>query len=136
MKLAEDEQKLTEYFFKGVGDVANMSTLTSRRLVVVYGNAEESYPLSKITAVRIIFNRSWVMLILGVIIGLAGLGNLGSSVIGGLVAIAVGGALAYFGWNGKTRLQISQMGGRKQYVVRGRDAALTEFMDAVNGRVT
>lgn len=65
MKFADDEVKASEYYFKGVEDVANMSVLTNRRLIVVYGNAEESYPLSKITAVRIVFNRSLWMQIVG-----------------------------------------------------------------------
>lgn len=42
MKFGEDEEKKDEYYFKGLGDVANMSILTNRRLAVVYRNAEES----------------------------------------------------------------------------------------------
>jgi len=42
MKLGDDEQKLAEYYFKDTGDVSNMSVLTNRKLVVIYGNAEES----------------------------------------------------------------------------------------------
>ena len=65
MKLGDDEQKLAEYYFKGAGDAGNMSTLTNRRLVVVYRNAEESYPLSKITAIRIIYEQIIGLMILG-----------------------------------------------------------------------
>jgi hypothetical protein len=136
MKLGEGEEKVAEYYFKGVNDVANMSVLTNRRLVVVYGNAEESYPLSKITGVKIIFNRSWWMLIVGVIIALIGLGTLGNSVGGGIVALAIGGGLGYLGWKGKTRMLINQMGGEKYYAVRGKDQKLIEFMDAVNSKLS
>ncbi len=135
MKLGEDEAKVTEYYFKGVGDASNMSVLTNRRLVIVYGNAEESYPLSKITAVRIVFNRSWLLLIVGGILALIGLGTLSQNAGGGLVGLAIGGGLGYLGWRGKTRLLISQMGGQKYYAVRGKDSKLTEFMDAVNSKL-
>ncbi len=136
MKIGEGEEKITEYYFKGLGDVANMSTLTNRRLVVVYGNAEESYPLSKIAAVKIIFNRRWAMLIIGVILALIGLGMLGQNVGGGLVSLAIGGGLAYLGWKGKTQLLINQMGGEKHYAVRGKDQKLIDFMDAVNSKLS
>lgn len=112
-----------------------MSVLTNRRLIVVYGNAEESYPLSKITAVKIIFKRSIAMLVIGVLIALGGLGALSSSVLAGLAMLLIGGAMAYFGWKGKTHLGITQMGGEKSYSVRGRDAALDEFMHAVNTKL-
>jgi hypothetical protein len=136
MKLGEGEEKIAEYYFKGVNDVANMSVLTNRRLVVVYGNAEESYPLSKIVAVKTIFNRSWGMLIVGAIIALIGLGMLGNNVGAGIVVLAIGGGLGYLGWKGKTALLINQMGGEKYYKVRGKDPKLIEFMDAVNSKLS
>lgn len=136
MKLGEDEQKTAEYYFKGVEDVANMSVLTNRRLVVVYGNAEESYPLSKITAVKTIFNRTWWMVIIGGIIALIGLSGLGNNVLGGLIGLAIGGGLGYLGWKGKTRLLIGQMGGEKSYAVRGKSQKLMEFMDSVNSKLS
>jgi len=40
MKLADDESKVAEYYFRTSGDVANVTFLTNRRIVVVYGNAE------------------------------------------------------------------------------------------------
>ena len=136
MKVGEGEEKIAEYYFKGVNDVANMSVLTNRRLVVVYGNAEESYPLSKIAAVKIMFNRSWAMLIIGVIIVLIGLAMLGDNVGAGIVALAIGGGLGYLGWKGKTQLLINQMGGEKYYKVRGKDQKLIEFMDSVNNKLS
>ncbi len=136
MKLAEDEEKLAEYYFKGAGDVANMSTLTSRRLVIVYRNAEESYPLSKITAVRIVYARSWGLIALGAFVVLIGLVLIGDSALGGLITLAIGGALVYVGWRGKTQLDIGQMAGHKLYTISGRDPKLIEFMDAVNGKLS
>jgi hypothetical protein len=136
MKLAEDEQKLSEHYFKNVGDTANMSILSNRRLIVVYGNAEESYPLSKITAVRIIYNRSWLMVVIGALIALAGLAASGKNAGAAVIGLAIGGALVYFGWKGKTQLDIGQMGGHKHYGVRGRDPKLNEFMEAVNARLS
>jgi hypothetical protein len=136
MKLGEGEEKVAEYYFKGVNDVGNMSVLTNRRLVVVYGNAEESYPISKIAAVKIIFNRSWWMLILGPFIAMSGLAMLGVTVGGGIVALVIGGGLGYLGWKGKTRMLINQMGGEKCYAVRGKDPKLIEFMDGVNSKLS
>jgi hypothetical protein len=136
MRIADGEQKLGEYYFKGVGDVANMSTVTDRRLVVTYGNAEESYPLSKITRVRMIYNRSWKMIIRGAVIALIGLSALSGSVMGGIVDVAIGGALIYFGWKGKTQLEIGQMGGHKMYPIRGQDPLLMESTHTVNSRLS
>ncbi|MDI6803847.1 MAG: hypothetical protein QME58_08375 [Bacteroidota bacterium] len=136
MKLGDDEQKVAEYFFKSAGDVSNMSILTNRRLVVIYGNAEESYPISKITAVKFIFNKSWAMIIIGAIIAFIGLAMLGSNAGAGLVALLIGAALAYFGWKGKTRLLINQMGGEKFYAVRGKDKALQDFIESVNSKLS
>ncbi len=135
MHVGEGEEKIDEYYFPGAfggTNVANLSVLTNRRLVVVYGNAEESYLLSKITAVRIIFNRSRWMLIVGALIGLA---SLGDNVLGGLIGLAIGGGLCYLGWKGKTHLVISHMGGEKHYPVRGKSQALIEFMNAVNSKL-
>ena len=136
MKLGDGEEKIAEYYLKGLNDVANMSILTNRRLIVVYGNAEESYPLSKIAALKIIFNHSWLMLIVGVIIALIGLVMLGDNVAAGIIAMAVGGGLGYLGWKGKTQLLINQMGGMKYYKVMGKDQKLIDFMDMVNSKLS
>lgn len=136
MKFADDEVKVKDYYFKGVGDVANWSVLTNRRLIVVYENAEDSYPLSKITAVRIVFNRSWWMLIVGGILALIGLRMLGQNVAGGLISLAIGGGLGYHGYKGRTSLLISQMGGNEYYAVGGKDQKLNDFMDAVNTKLS
>lgn len=136
MKLGEGEEKIAEYYFKGINDAANMSVLTNRRLVIVYGNAEESYPLSKIAAIKIIFNRSLGMLIVGIILAIIALSQLGQNAVGGLFFLGIGGGLGYLGWKGKTQLLINQMGGEKYYKIRGKDQKLIEFMDAVNSRLS
>jgi hypothetical protein len=135
MKLGDDEQKVGEYYFKDASDVANMSVLTNRRLVIVYANAEESYPLSKITAVKVIFNRNLKLLIAGGVIALVGLLMLGSNAGSGLVAIVIGAGLGYLGWIGKTVLEIGQMGGHKLYKVRGQSQSLRDFIEAVNSKL-
>ncbi|MBA4320749.1 MAG: hypothetical protein C0412_20350 [Flavobacterium sp.] len=148
MKLGEGEEKIAEYYFKGLNDVSNMSVLTNRRLVVVYGNAEENYPLSKIASVKIIFNRSWGMLIVGAPISLVGLVMLAESNFGGgivalainvvfaIVVLAIGGCMGYLGWKGSTQLFINQMGGKKHYRVRGKDQKLIGFMDSINNKLS
>ena len=66
MKLAEDEEPISTYYFKGATDSRNTSVLTNRRLVVIYKSVEESYPLSKITAVKVSFQRSILSIFLGI----------------------------------------------------------------------
>lgn len=136
MQLGEGEELIGEWYFKKGGDVANVSKLTNRRLVVIYGNAEESYPLSKITAVRIIFNRSWLMLIFGGILALFSLAGFGEGGLALFIALPIGAGLVYLGWIGKTRLTISMMGGEKEYIVRGKGSSLKECMEAVNSRLS
>jgi|SRR5882724_4033096 len=145
MKIGDGEDKIADYYFKGESDVSNMSVLTTRRLIVVYGNAEESYPLSKITAVKTIFNRSWLLVIVGLFIAvptaLAALGGIAriasepAPFFGTLLVAAIAGGVAYLGWKGKTRLLIKQMGGEKYYVVRGKDSRLIDFMESVNAKL-
>ncbi len=136
MKLADDESKVAEYYFRTSGDVANVTFLTNRRIVVVYGNAEESYPLSKITAIKTIYNRNWKLVIGGAILALIGLAVIGSSAVAGLVGVAAGAGLIYLGWLGKTNLLIGQMGGNKHYPVRGRaEQAMKDFIEAVNAKL-
>jgi len=132
LKLGEGEEKIAEYFFKGDNDVNNMSILTNRRLIVLYKNAEESFPLSKITAVRVIFKRSIITLILGNVMAIIGVFALPF----GIILIAIGAYLAYLGAKGKTQLLISQIGGEKYYRVKGKDKKLIEFMDAVNSKLS
>jgi len=133
--LLDGEQKIAEYYFKNEGDVANMTVLTDRRLVVIYGNAEESYPLSKITAVVVVFNRLWSRIILGLLLAFIGIYMLTQKNTIGLAVLAIGAILIYSGWKGKTRLVVRQMGGDKYYVVKGRDPKLMKFIDAINSRL-
>lgn len=70
MQLADDEQKVSEYFFKGA---KSTSVLTNKRLVIFYRNNEESYPLSKITSVKAGFARSIGMMVGGMLIAVVGL---------------------------------------------------------------
>lgn len=136
MKLSDDETKIAEYYFKGGADPSNVSILTNRRLIVMYKNAEESFPLSKITGVRILFKRSLALSIIGLIIALFGLGFLKDSAVVAILLLAIGGAMAYFGFKGKTYLLIQQMGGDKRYIVRGKDQDLVNFVDSINSKIS
>ncbi|GBD32118.1 hypothetical protein HRbin33_01082 [bacterium HR33] len=89
MKVHEDEQKITQCYFKQTGDVANVSLLINRRPDIVYGTAAKRYPLSKITAVRIIFNRSWLRGVLGGVRFLARLAVLSKSIPVRVVTLAI-----------------------------------------------
>lgn len=149
MQLGPDEQKLAEYYYKQRDGAPtpsflakffrrryiNISVLTNRRLIVAYGNAEESYPLSKITAIKFVFNRSWVAIVIGIIAAIAGITKIYDSISAGVILLIIGVILIYFGWRGKTQLFISQMGGNKYYKVVGRDQGLQSFIDAVNSRL-
>jgi hypothetical protein len=136
MKLSEGEQKVSEYFFRAHGDVGHMAVLTNKRLVIVWANAEESYPLSKITAVKHIFNRRMGALVAGVVFILIGFGVFGDSTGAGLFCLAIGAALAWWGWLGKTQLLISQMGGEKFYSLRGKAPRLMDFIESVNATMS
>jgi sulfite exporter TauE/SafE len=136
MKLADDENKVAEYFFRKSGDVANVTVLTNRRIVIVYGNAEESYPLSKITAVKTIYNRHWKLVILGAMLALIGVAVIRSSAVAGLLGVAAGAGLIYLGWLGRTNLLIGQMGGNKHYSVTGQaKQGMKDFIEVVNGKL-
>jgi hypothetical protein len=136
MKLGDDEQIVAKYYFKGTEDVSNMSILTNKRLVVIYRNAEESYPLSKITAVKVIYNRIVWEMVIGAFLALLGLLMIGSNAVAGLVCLAIGAVLFYLGLKGKTRLLIKHMGGDKYYAVTGKDKALQDFIEAVNSKLS
>lgn len=70
MKFADDEQSVTEYFFRGA---KSTSVLTNKRLVIFYKKNEESYPLSKITSVKVGFSRSIGMMISGALLAVIAL---------------------------------------------------------------
>lgn len=143
MRLGEGEVKEYEYCFKkrssggSTDDVSRMTTLTNRRLVVTWKNAEHSYPLSKITAIKLVFERNTKLLVGGVILGLIGVSNLRSSPAGSIVPSLIAAAIIYFWWKGRTRLQIGQMGGNEYYTVSGMDDKnLTNLIDLVNNKLS
>ena len=140
MKFGENEVKEYEYYFKtgffggGANDVSHMTTLTNRRLVVTWGNAEHSYPISKITAVKSLFNRNIKLMVVGMIVFFMG-GAIGDAV--GLIMIVFGVVIMCLGWKGNTSLQIGQMGGNEFYTVKGKaDKELTELIDVINSKLS
>ncbi len=136
MKLAAGEKKIGEFYLKRKNDVENMCILTDRRLLIMYKNAEESYPLSKITAVKLFFKRSWVLIIAGILFIISALGAFSNDNMAGTMLLVLGGGLAVLGWRGKTHLVISHMSGVNAYKVRGRGRNLYNFMEAVNSMLS
>ena len=136
MKLAAGEKKRGEFYLKRKNDVENMCILTDRRLLIMYKNAEESYPLSKITAVKLFFKRSWVLIIAGILFVISALGAFSNDNVAGTMLLVLGGGLAFLGWRGKTHLVISHMSGVNDYKVRGRGRNLYNFMEAVNSMLS
>ena len=86
MNLAEGESPVATYYFRGHTDQSNTSVLTNRRLVVIYKGLEESYPLSKITAVRVQYQRSLLLVFIGMIFAVI-------SIYGGVEMQFIGDAL-------------------------------------------
>lgn len=72
-KFGPNEESIAEYFFKKQGDFGNVSLVTNQRLIVTTKNHVETYPLTKINAVRIGFSRSLWTLILGIVTAAAAL---------------------------------------------------------------
>jgi hypothetical protein len=141
MKLADDEIIKAEYVFdniksKNYSDDSNKSILTNKRLIVIYNDAEENYPLSKITAVKIKTHSSPILLmvgiflLVGVFLALFGGSRLGSSEF--LIILILPTVLIYLGLRKKTGLIISQSGGEKKYLVKAGDKKLQDFIDTVN----
>jgi len=136
MKLAGDEEKIAQYYFdnKRVDDCT--AILTNRRLIIVYRSEEQSYPLSKITAVKVVEENSGGMLVAGIAMVITGLLLIQNNPLGALVLVAIGAGLVYLAWKGKTRLVISHMGGQQDYTVSGQDdPKLKKFINAVNGKL-
>jgi len=154
MKLSDGEKQISKYFFKGLPeDHNNMSILTDRRLIVIYRNGEESYPLTKITSVKYYEYYEWWKLILGGIISIWGIILLlgvvaqiftkvesGVSVIFIMIAEIIFAYIVGYllliksGLRKKTKLIIGQMGGTKKYTVK-KSEALTDFIDEINKKL-
>jgi len=55
--------------------------------------------------------------------------------VAALACVIGGGALAAFGWLGRTTLQVSLPGAERLYAVRGRDTLLLDFAEALSERL-
>lgn len=135
IKLGNDEERLNEYYHMGSADTSMRTTLlTTKRLIITSKNMEESYPLSKVTAIKIGYKRHWGMLVTGAITFTIGL--ILPSVFFRFLLLVAGSLLMYYGWVGKTKVVINQMGGEQSYSIQGRDEELLEFMDAVKQKMS
>ncbi len=163
MKLADNEKQISQFFFKGLpGDSNNMSIITDRRLIVVYKNGEESYPLTKITAVKYYeFYPLWKIILGGLLLLVSIL----------LLSLPFRNALMYYSGNAyyvlnylfhyfmhpisilvllvffasiwllisgfknkTTKLVIGQMGGTQKYTVK-KSEALLDFIEEINKKL-
>ena len=140
MKLAYDETTKAEYLFRAIknkeyGEDSNKNILTNKRLIIIYNDAEESYPLSKITAVKIKTFKNLKLFFIGIGLFLVLLSMLAGGKLGGkelLVLLIPSVILIILGLRKKTGLIINQMGGEKKYLVRKVDESLKKFIDSVN----
>ncbi len=67
MHLADDERVLSETAF-GIGPLGGVVTLTSKRIVLLARDSEESIPLRAVTSVRAAFMRDWPGTVWGLIL--------------------------------------------------------------------
>lgn len=148
MKLADNEKIVAEYYFnnlssKGHTDASNKSILTTKRLIVLYNNTEENYPLSKITAVKIKQHYNPLLFIIGFALLVLLFGSIafgGGGGLGGaefLIILIPPMVLIVLGLKKRTSLIISQMGGEKKYLVKNKKGDnLADFIDGVNHSLT
>ncbi|MEO0151721.1 MAG: hypothetical protein ABIL49_03150 [candidate division WOR-3 bacterium] len=134
MRLTEGEEKIAEYHFKKGGKIL---ILTNKRLVVIYKNSEESYPLNKIISVKISQYRFWIWSVIGLAMIILGFFSLPSdfSIIG-LILIISGILLVFFGLQKKLLVVITHQGGQKKFEGGSKDKELIDFIDAVNSKLS
>lgn len=118
----------------------NLVVLTNKRLVVSKEKEEESYPLSKITGVKVLQVKRGLVRNVGRVLCGLGFGfalvlnsNGGIIEIGLSVLMGIVGLLMIF-LKDRTRLHILQMGGEKSYDVLS-DPKLFAFIEMVNQRL-
>lgn len=135
MNLVDGESKISELMFSNSG-IGHMATLTNRRLIVTWKNAEESYPLSKISGVKLHFQRQLGAIVGGVVLGIIGFAILINGSLWGVAVGFVGALMIYGGWIGETQFVITQPGGSKAYKLAGRKPDFEAFVHAINGTLS
>ena len=128
MKLAVGEQIVREERF---GDA--ICTLTNKRLIVSNKSGEDSNQLDRIQTVKASYGKGIMkMLFGGIFIVLSGSSAL---VHGGFFAWAgllLGFYLAYAGWTGTTKLEVTP---GKNYTAAGQVNAIADLVDEVNANI-
>lgn len=162
MRLGPNEQIIQRYYFNGAAK-GDCGVLTNQRLEMTFGANVDSYPLSKITAIKTskgklgtaaiyglafawfslwLYNRydpdallqaEFLPWMIGALAAVLTVMAISSLVIILFVLIAV--------WKGKTEFVIRGVGpktpfGPKHYWVDGRNGGLYDFMEAVNSRLS
>lgn len=135
MNLVDGESKISELMLSNSG-IGHMATLTNRRLIVTWKNAEESYPLSKISGVKLHFQRQIGVVVGGMLVGIIGFTILVSGSLWGVAVGLVGALMVYVGWTGETQFVITQPGGSKAYKLPGRKPDFEAFVHAINGTLS
>jgi hypothetical protein len=136
MKLSINEEFISDYKFNESGSQTNQIVLTDKRLVIIYGNSEESFPLSKITAVKVAYKQWKILLYIGLVFFVL-LGVLMGSgrMLGGmeiLIVSIVPIIMIIVGLRKSTLFSINHMGGEKTYKVKKYDDKLDQFIEKVN----
>lgn len=140
--LAEDENILSEVAFTTSENKSNQFILTNKRLIILWKNAQENFPLSKITSIGIYREKNWSAILNGLILMLASSAMwkfdhssilLAGSAVGMMLASII---LFIAGVIGTSSVMISYIGGSKKYDVEGANKNLMTFMDLLNHRLS
>lgn len=114
--------------------------ITNKRLIIalnVYGKeTEDSLAVSKITKVAVTYAPGYVMMGIGGAIALGALAQVLTEPFMLVVAL-VGAGAAFWGYLGRTTIEIIQQSGgdRRKYVTTGNDTALRQFASKVNSNL-
>jgi len=156
LELGPGEKIVAKYFFPGSSALGKEAVLTSKRLVLITGSKRETYPLNRISAVRVETGRNWISFV--ALAACAGVGMAVPLVVGfvsqtipasatvavaeiltvGYIFAVVGAASgiaclwgAWLAYRGYTRLAVDLESGTKTYEVQNLHPELLVFVTQV-----
>lgn len=141
MSLNKRDDIIDVFYFRGEKYNNYVGTLTTNRLIIKYKNTEESFPLNKITSIKINYSKGYYLLIAGIInvLGIIYLILIKSDLTNMMVNIfflIIGFVSILLGYWGNTKFYIGQANGNRTYSVIGKNDKLFEFKEKVNSMIS
>lgn len=136
----ENEDITDVFYFRGDKNKNYIGTLTKNRLIIKIKNTEESFPLNKITSIKINYSKRYYFIVSGIILvfGMIWLTVYKfnqTNIIVNLFFFIIGLISILFGYLGRTKIYIGQANGNRAYFVAGKNDKLFEFKDKVNNMI-